>query len=454
MLSRFFYVFVPVLLFSIHPLTLNAQDRIGLTFGKYNGLTSSFLNPSYLLESQNTWEIQIAGNHTFFETNYAYIKNSSLLNLISNSGEVNIPDIAYDDVTEAQQYDVIFNTQNIKTFFDGKSELIGPGFFYKLNNNTAIGVSAKLRGALTSFDIPSALNYYTVSELPGNQIFTGTEFQINALAWAEYAVHYAQSLGNLNVGINLKYLNGYTSFSFDNNLEIDYIETADTLTSLNKGQFTLAHPIHGEQPDVVGSGWAIDFGLNFQNEDGSKFGFSIIDLGYINLAGKNYTINFEEGQSIVYDDYKKAKTIDEQIQQMKTDGFTIDSTSGHSIILPTAVSFQYQNSLSRNLGIQAQLIHSFKLSDYQVRHSNSIVLSAVYDKKHFSAFLPITMYNYNQVRVGAAVRLAFLTIGSDRIFSLFGNQDQFNGSDLYINLKFYPFKFGKNDKAKVNCFNF
>jgi len=450
-----FYFFTLLIILAFSSLRSNAQNRSGLAFGKYNGLTASHLNPSYLLKSQNPWEVQIAGAHMFFETNYGHIKNTSLFNLISNSDLVNIPDIAYDDVTEANQYDVLFNTEYKKTYFDGKSDVFGPGGFFKINKNIAIGVSSKFRGALTSFDIPSSLNYYNVSQLPGNQLFVGNTFQINALAWSEYSFHYAQSFSKLSVGANLKYLNGYTSFSFDNNFDINYIEKSDTLTSIDPGQFTLAHPIHeGEQPSVIGNGWAIDLGINYQNEDGSFIGISIIDLGYVNLNGKNYIINFDANQSIIYEDYKAVKTIDQQITQMKKDGFAIDSTSGHKIILPTAISLQYQKSFSEKLSIEAQLTQSVTLSDYQVRQPNSLTVSAIYDQKHFSAFFPITMYNYNHIRVGAALRFAFLTIGSDRLFSIFTNQDNFNGSDFYINLKYYPFPLKKSNSSKVNCFSF
>ena len=431
-----------------------AQDRIGLTHGKFNGLTASYLNTSYLLKSENRWEIQIAGLHTFFDSNYGYIKNSNLFDAAINGELINIPDIAYDDVTEAQPLDLIFNTEYKKTYLDTKTDVLGPGAFYKINNNIVVGVSSKFRGALTSFEIPSSLNYYNVTELPGDQIFLGNTFQVNALAWSEYGIHYAQSLSKLSFGVNLKYLNGYTSLSFDNNQNINYIERSDTLIALDKGQFTFAHPIHGEQPDVVGKGWSIDLGINYKNEDGSYIGFSIIDLGYINLDGKNYTIDFEENQSIIYDDYKPIKTIDQQIEQMIKDGFVIDSTAGHSINLPTAISFQYQKSFKNNFGIEAQLIQNLKLSDYQVRHSNSLAVCATYDKKHFSAFLPITMYNYNHVRIGAAIRIGYLTLGSDKILSVIGKQDKFSGSDFYINLKFYPFKIGDNEDQKINCFSF
>jgi len=443
------------LILIIAKLQLDSQERIGLLYGNYNGINASQLNPSYLLRSQNKWEVQIVGLHSFFETNYGHINSSSLYDAISNQELLTIPDIPFDDVANAQQHDVIFNSENIKTFFDAKTDLLGPGGFFKISNNKAIGFSTKIRGSITSFEVPSSLNYYTVKDLPGHKEFTANRFQLNALVWSEYAIHYAQSIGKLELGVNLKYINGYTSFSFDNNYDIDYIERSDTLIALEKGQFSFTDPTNrNEQPDVIGNGLGIDIGINYLNNDGSYIGFSIIDLGYVNLNGKNYTVNFEANQFIIYSDYNFVKSVNDQIQQMIRDGFAIDSTEGHSVILPTAISFQYQKTFENKIGIQAHWIQNLRLSDYQIRHSNSLTISATYDKKHFSAFIPVTMYNYTKVRIGAAIRVGFLTLGSDKVFSLFNKQEEFSGSDFYLNLKFYPFKIRHNTKQKVNCFNF
>ena len=449
-------IFVTLVILFIVDTTSFAQEHIGLSYGQYNGITATSINPTFLIHADNKWEIQLAGAHTFFDTNYGYIKNTSFFNLARNGELVNVPDVAYDDVSDAQDLDVVFNSQYIKTYFDGKLNVLGPGGYYRFNNDIVFGISSKVRSALTSYDIPSSLNYYNAKDLPGDNVFELNEFQVNALVWTEYGIHYAQKLSNvLGVGASIKLASAYTSLSFDNNVNIDYIERADTLSALDKGQGRLAFPVHeGDQPDVIGGGLSFDFGLNYKNEDGSYLGFSIIDLGWVNITGKDYLVDFEEGQSIIYDDYKGIKEVDQQISRMIRDGFQIDSSSSFTMILPTAISLQYQKSLTNKIGIQGHWMQHLKLSDLQLRHTNSTTVSATYDTKHFSAFLPITMFNYSHIRFGAAIRVGFLTIGSDRILNLIGKRDQFSGSDFYINLKYYPFNVSKGDSEKVNCFSF
>lgn len=433
-----------------------AQEGVGISYGRYNGLTASKLNPSFLLISKNKWEVQILGSHTFIDNSYGSVYNTNLLNLIKNGDNLNIPDQAYDNPSSAQQHDIIFNTAHKKTHLDFKSNIIGLGGFYKINKDIAVGVSSGIRSSLTADNIPSSLNYYNIIDLPGDSIFDLSAFQANGMVWTEYGFHYAHRLNeNLKSGISIKYLNGYKSFSIDNNIEIEYIESADTLSALNAGQARFAYAeLEDEEFDVVGSGFAINLGIELLNENGSFLGFSILDLGWVSLTGKNYLINFNEGQSIVYEDYVGFETIDQQIFQMLEDGFQIDSTENTTIALPTAFSIQYRKRLTPQFGIQAHLVQNLKLSDQQIKRSNTTTVSATYDAKHFSAFLPVTMYDYKNLSIGAAVRFGFLTIGSDRIFTLFKNQENFSGTDFYVNLKFYPFEIGKDDEDKINCFKF
>ncbi|NNE16546.1 MAG: hypothetical protein HKN51_16305, partial [Saprospiraceae bacterium] len=386
----------PILLITIMSISLVAQEGAGLIYGKYNGLNASKINPSYLLKSSNLWEVQLAGAHIYFENDYAGIYQSNMINILQNIEGVIVSDRAYDDNINAQPLDVIFNSKNQKTFVDLKAEVLGPGGYVNINDKLTLGVSTKLRSFFTARDIPSSLNYYNVIDLPTDSIFELNPFQSNAMVWSEYALHYAQQiLPNLNIGASLKYLNGYKAFSIDNNMGIDYVERADTLMALDKGQTHFRYSeLEDDDIDLVGSGFGIDLGININNNDGSFLGISILDLGWVNMNGKDYLIDYEAGQSILYPDYDFVTTIDQQIGQMIQDGFRIDSTESYTMILPTALSFQYQKSIDRHWSVEGHWVHRVELGDNQIRRPNSLSFSGVYETKHFSAFLPITMYEY------------------------------------------------------------
>jgi len=128
-------------------------------------------------------------------------------------------------------------------------------------------------------------------------------------------------------------------------------------------------------------------------------------------------------------------------------------------MLPAALSIQYRQKINDHTSVEGHLVQRLKVVEMQMPRSNSLNVTGVYDRKHFSAFLPVTLYNYNDLRVGAAIRLGPLTIGSDHIMSFF-KQTDLSGTDVYVNLQVYPFELfgegkksgGKNSKKNVSCY--
>jgi hypothetical protein len=90
-----------------------------------------------------------------------------------------------------------------------------------------------------------------------------------------------------------------------------------------------------------------------------------------------------------------------------------------------------------------------------------------FEHRWFSASLPVSLNNWQSVRVGFAARLGFLILGTDDFGGLFG-QGNYNGTDFYIALKINPFNIGGGlfegfggvarrrygGKGKVKCYDF
>lgn len=434
----------------------NAQESIGLKYGQYNGVSASSLNPSYLNKTHSKWRFRLGGVHIFASTNYGHIHNTNTINLLSNANEVNVSDIPYDDVITPQNLDVVFKTQNTDSYFDIKGEILGPGITYRLNDKTIIGVNTKGRLFASGKSIPSSLNYYNITELQSDSIFVASQFQVNAMTWMQYGVALGHLFNdNFSFGVNVNYMRGYDAAGIDNNLSVNYIERGDTLTSLDPGQTRL---VFSDLDDDVnrpnGTGFTTDIGINIKNENGSYIGFSIIDLGYLKTSGKNHLISFQENQSVIYPDYDHVNSSEDLISQLDEDGFTIDSTASFTMLAPTALSIQFENPISEHWQIQGHWVQRLQLNDIQVQRANSLTVAGVFEKKHLSVFIPVTLYNYNKLRMGLAFRLGFLTIGSDNITSFIGKKD-FDGTDFYINATVYPFNIKGNKKGKdINCYGF
>ena len=97
-----------------------------------------------------------------------------------------------------------------------------------------------------------------------------------------------------------------------------------------------------------------------------------------------------------------------------------------------------------------------------------MVVSPRYETRWFGASIPVSLYNWEKVNYGLALRLGFLSLGTDNLGSMIENKD-FSGSDFYVALKINPFQWGGDDdnkgwinrwksgnkkKGKVRCFEF
>ena len=82
---------------------------------------------------------------------------------------------------------------------------------------------------------------------------------------------------------------------------------------------------------------------------------------------------------------------------------------------------------------------------------NTNLISVLKKSRWLSASLPVSLLNYEQVRIGLAARLAFLTIGTDNLGSFLG-QKRLTGSDFYVALKINALKIGQL-KGGTGLFN-
>jgi len=179
---------------------------------------------------------------------------------------------------------------------------------------------------------------------------------------------------------------------------------------------------------------------------GTQLGVSLLDVGYIRYNGVSRDYGFNPDQVLIINAYTNLTTVPEVDSLLSVD-FTVTDSSNHFIVqLPTALSIQYQQKLTNKISVAGHWTQRVNVFKNQIARSNSINVTGVYDSKHLSAFLPVTLYNYHSLRIGAAVRLGILTVGTDHLMSMFG-ESELSGADFYMNIQLYPFK-----KEKKNLF--
>lgn len=437
--------------------SIHSQEATGLFSGTHNGLNATKINPAFAFKSDNKWDLQLIGAHAFAESNYGFIHNTSLWDLSKRYEQIEIPVNQSDVPIGEMPLPVIFKTDNGFSYFDAKTDVRGLGLLYQINNNLKLGLSINARSHASGFDIPSALNYYDVSNLRADTSYILQEFDVNAAAWSEYNGHIAyQSKDGHTIGATIKFLRGYGGGYVSNNANLIYTNPTDNIVNTDvQGTAEFAYSGDSENIESHGNGWGIDIGYmsSILDSKKSRFGISLIDLGYITFNDPRYIVQFNGVTNIDMDVYQGIENIEDLKSQIFDDFVDIDSTESYTMYMPTALSVQYRRPLSKHLAVECSMTKSIKMSDRQILRSDMMNATIMYDRKNFSAFLPITAYSYNDVRVGAAIRVLFFTIGSDHLQSLFGTSQSFSGSDLYLNVQMYPFKKSeKNHGKRIKCY--
>ncbi len=430
-----------------------AQEATGLFSGRYSGINATKYNPAFSSRNQNQWDLQLVGAHAFFETNYTFLPTSNSIEFIRNIDNIDIPDTQGDIPLGQYDYPLIFKTSNDLSFVDIKSEVRGPGLMYALKPNLRIGVSYSERAYITGRQIPSAFNYAEISNLQSDSSYIATPFAVNALAWSEYSFHTAYlDNSNNSWGINAKILRGRSHASFSNKGTVSYTNPNDNIASIQQGadiQFSYKNDY--QSLSNKGLGLAVDLGWSSAPTGYNKrqFSLALIDVGMIRFNDQTYTLNFAANQNIDLDNYQDLANDEAVLTQLRQDFITMDSTTGANYILPSAITAQYRQSFGNHFSMELNAVQRVAIHDKQLSRSNLANATFMYDRKHFSAFLPVSIYDYADLRVGAAVRLFFVTIGSDHIGSLVGSNQEYNGSDIYLNVRLYPFQ-SSNEISKLN----
>ena len=190
-----------------------------------------------------------------------------------------------------------------------------------------------------------------------------------------------------------------------------------------------------------------------------------MDFGFINFNKNSYkfSISADTSTAISIKEFKEIKQLSQVdsvseilSQQIYNDPQKSFNGSSFVMWLPMALSIQYDYSFSKLFFINGTLIQRIVPKGYAVTRRNLFAISPRFEHRWFSASTSLIVYDWKDLRLGASIRLAYLTIGSDNIFSVLSNQTHYSGSDFYVGLKFNPFwkKRSPNLNKHIKCYKF
>lgn len=451
----------------------SAQEQLGLRLSNYSGINSTVINPAYHNTSPFKWDVNLVEGAFHVSNNYAYIEETGLLDLYRNGEKLNFliksePDS--DVQLDPNDRLVDFDDNSRKRFGNILSSVMGPSFFVSLNPQHRIGLITKWRFMGSTQDLPTILSYYAYDAQKFFNEFSIDPFRGAAASWTELGLNYAFTTetanGSLSFGLTAKYLTGYEAAFVRNVNTFEYEKLpGDSISSLSSLRLLYGFTNSNLDSDGFdlsqnGQGLAFDLGMVFTIGGGYeagdydwKFGFSLLDLGRINF-NKNAQLHELNGNDVLivdtegYKDFDSVEDFEASIQDLSLQTLgDLDASlvaESFKVALPSAISVQADRAISPHFYIGAAYMQGFPMGDASIRRGSLLALAPRYESRWFEAMLPITYYNWEDVKLGLSLRLAFLTLGTDHLGSIFARSD-FYGTDFYVALKFNPFKINKGD---------
>ncbi len=460
-----------------------AQEQLGLRLETFAGVNSLPLNPANNLSGSFSWDINLAGLGVFGESNYGFIYQTNVSDILQLLPEVDVSN----NYTNENQYPantliIDFFDNDRKTYINSSATILGPSFMVKLESGHSFGVFTNLRTAFSAQRIPENLNFNYFDRTPFREEFEVDPAITAGLIWSEIGVNYAKRIettsGFLDIGVSIKFLNGYEGFFFNSNEAFDLAQFPEDTLSFSNSDFEYGLTIANANTstddvsiDRNGSGVGFDLGVvatidGYEGPYQWKFGAALLDIGKINFTknAQSHRILTDQPYLIPtkdYTDLTDAVSVTELLSAQSLGDSSLSlQKRNFGIWLPGALSLQADYQVVPNVYVNATLIQRIPYQSNAVKRGNMLAFTPRFEHRWLSAALPISLYNYNRLRIGAAVRLGFISIGTENLTSYIGRSD-FTGSDIYFAIRVNPFDLGLNlgsgggrGGKRVKCYEF
>lgn len=448
---------------------LFSQEQLGLRVDNFSGVNGLVLNPAANLTSPFRFDINVASAGFFVDNNYGHIRNTHLFHFIKNSQDPNNlinavyspNDIATEDSWLLYDY---FDNDKLK-YASASMYVMGPSFSIKLNNGYSFSFISALRAAGSSHKIPSNAAYYHIDRIPFGESIDIAPINAAGMVWSEFGINFAPAFftynGKLSFGITAKYLSGYEGAFVETPRNIQITQFPGDSLLLENGLINFGFTDSNTNTEVDpavrknGQGFSFDIGavMTIDGDDDGyiwRFGASILDIGKINFSKNTQLHQIDQPIDqllgiLPLDDYNGFSDLSDYIKLLssQTLGDSLASRTGNSfsIGLPTAASLQADYQFYPNFFVNATWVQRLKFNTWTIGRDNIFAVTPRYSSRWISASLSLILRNYQQVRTGFSIRLAWFVLGSDNLGSWIG-KSTFTGTDIFFGLKMNPFRTG------------
>ncbi|MEM1122524.1 MAG: DUF5723 family protein [Bacteroidota bacterium] len=457
-----------------------AQEQLGLRTENYSGINSISLNPANNLTSPFQWDVNLGAGGFFLENNFGGFRNASI-GTLTDAREEDF--FLATDFPSDQQFPngaIVFDFAEVgkDKFATLLATISGPSFMLNFEKHS-FGLFTNIRSVIGGQQIPAVFGYYDYQSVGINEQYTVSPSSIAGMTWSELGVNYLfkgeTNNGQIGIGFSVKYLQGYESFFVKNDTELRITKMERDVLTFEDGaniRFGFTNSSIDEEElnfQNNGSGFGIDVGITFASDGyldgyGYKLGVSLLDIGTINFTENTELhgrIDIDEAFIFNPRNLEGVTTLREGLSALDRELFndTISTRSGdtYEMGLPSAFSLQADVALAENIYINATLLQRMTGRNISLARGNLLAVTPRYESRWISTFLPISLYNYQRFQIGAAIRLAFLTIGSENLGSFLGKRN-LTGTDFYAAIKVNPFRLGWKGGGRrgkdVKCYQF
>lgn len=469
-------------------MTGKSQNMLGTSLGNYAGLNGLQLNPSAMHNARTYLEIQFAGMDAFIQNNYLYIPKSEYrFRNFFNSG-YQWPSHREEWGTEERNLYHYTNLRNKNAFV--QTRINGPGAML-IRGRHAFALSTAYRTVSSVANVPYELAnfmYLGLNYRPQQNInyFDKGPVRGSGMTWGEIGVSYsynfyARGFNMLAAGITVKRLLAAGGMYVDAR-KLDYTVLNDTTVDIHNvdAELGLAIPVDYTDntamtsPLFKGKGFGADLGVTYtrlahyhqdqyfstlcaqQYEDYLyRIGVALIDIGAVRFK-ENAILMRIDNRSALWENLGSMNfTSIGQLLDTISYKFYGDRTSAYAgeqftLWLPAALSLQFDYHYRKHWYVNASLVYGFPVAKGSMTRPAELSVTPRYETRWFEASMPVSLYNWQLARVGLALRVYGLTVGTDKIGGFFHFSD-FNGLDFYLSLKLFFDKGNCRNKGAFHC---
>lgn len=469
-------------------LTVFSQEMWGTALGNYAGTGGVRLNPSAMHHSKSYLDVQLLGLGFFLQNNYLYLSKEDYRFTNFFKGGYEWPSHQEDYGVEERIFYRYPSRFHKNAFIQNRID--GPGAMLVWDRH-AVALTTALRSVSSMTHIPDDLAnfiYLGLNYIPQQDI-RYTDYgpiRASAMSWGEiglsysYIVH-ARGFHRLAAGITLRRLLGlggaYVHASY-----LQYVVPDDSTIDIRNLDATLgvALPLDYNDntaltsPLFKGGGFGLDAGVTYtrlarwhqEEYYGSlcarpyedyhwRLGLAFIDIGGIRFRNNAVKMRIDNRPSYWEDVNSLNITSVGQLLDTISYKFYGDNTSAYAgdrftLWLPTALSMQFDYHLRPNIYLNASLVQGIPMARGAIVRPSELTVTPRYESRWFEAGLPVSLYNWQLLRIGLEVRILGLTLGTEKLGGFFHMSD-FTGLDFYASLKFFLDRGSCRAKGPVHC---